>query len=59
LKEPKIWRSYSQKLKEEAVKDYFSGQFWQREVTRKYEISDKKVPKSIESTLNYRPSFPE
>jgi transposase len=38
LKESSSWRKYSKELKIQAVKDYLSGDFSLREVTRKYEI---------------------
>lgn len=38
LKERSTWSEYSKELKLEAVKDYLSGQYSLREVTRKYEI---------------------
>ena len=41
LKQSKTWKKYSQALKENAIKDYLSGEFSQIEVTQKYEISSK------------------
>ncbi|MGN7943290.1 helix-turn-helix domain-containing protein [Virgibacillus sp. 6R] len=38
LKEITTWRKYSKELKLGAVKDYLSGEYSIREVTRKYEI---------------------
>jgi transposase-like protein len=38
LKESSTWRRFSKELKQDAVKDYLSGDFSIREVTRKYEI---------------------
>ena len=38
LKESSTWREYSKELKLGAVKDYLSGEYSLREVTRKYEI---------------------
>ena len=38
LKEASTWRRYSKDLKLKAVKDYLSGEFSIREVTRKFEI---------------------
>lgn len=38
LKERSTWNEYSKELKLEAVKDYLSGNYSVREVTRKYEI---------------------
>jgi len=38
LKEASTWKRYSKELKLEAVKDYLSGEYSIREVTRKYEI---------------------
>ncbi|WP_453990298.1 IS3 family transposase [Bacillus nitroreducens] len=38
LKESSSWRKYSKELKLKAVKDYLSGDYSLREVTRKYEI---------------------
>lgn len=43
LKESKAWKRYSKELKENAVKDYLSGNFSQREVMRKYDLSNKRV----------------
>ncbi|HEY8803748.1 MAG TPA: helix-turn-helix domain-containing protein [Clostridium sp.] len=40
LKESKTWKRYSKELKEAAVKDYISGRFSQKEVAKKYEISN-------------------
>ena len=41
LKQSKRWKKYPQSLKENAIKDYLSGEFSQIEVTQKYEISSK------------------
>ncbi|WHX99501.1 IS3 family transposase [Neobacillus sp. DY30] len=38
LKESSTWRRFSKELKQDAVKDYLSGEYSIREVTRKYEI---------------------
>lgn len=38
LKKPSTWKRYSKEIKLEAVKDYLSGEYSLREVTRKYEI---------------------
>jgi transposase len=38
LKETSTWKRYSKELKLEAVRDYLSGEYSIREVTRKYEI---------------------
>ena len=43
LKESKTWKRYSKELKELAVKDYISGEFSQREVVKKYELTNKSV----------------
>lgn len=43
LKEMRTWKRYSKELKEQAVKDYLSGKYSQREVAKKYEISNKNV----------------
>lgn len=39
LKKNSTWKNYSKELKLAAVKDYLSGQYSLREITRKYEIS--------------------
>ncbi len=41
LKESKTCKKYSKEIKENAVKDYLSGEFSQLEITRKYELSTK------------------
>lgn len=46
LKESKKCKSYSKELKEQAVKDYLSGEYSQDTVVRKYEISSTSVLKS-------------
>jgi len=43
LKESKMWKRYSKELKNAAVKDYVSGRFSQKEVAKKYGISNKSV----------------
>lgn len=43
LEDSKIWKSYSKELKEEAVKDYLSGEYSQAQVIRKYKISSRSV----------------
>lgn len=43
LREMRTWKRYSKELKEQAVKDYLSGKYSQREVAKKYEISNKNV----------------
>ncbi|MEG1313084.1 MAG: helix-turn-helix domain-containing protein [Bacilli bacterium] len=43
LKESKIYKKYSNELKEDAVKDYISGNYSQGEVVKKYELTDKSV----------------
>src|SRR5699024_2768821 len=43
LKEPRKKKKYSKDLKLSAIKDYESGKYSLRDVTRKYEISDTKV----------------
>ncbi|MFS1518426.1 IS3 family transposase [Bacillus sp. SCS-151] len=43
LIDSKTWKNYSKELKEAAVKDYLSGEYSQREVVRKYEISSCSV----------------
>ncbi|HEY8805151.1 MAG TPA: transposase [Clostridium sp.] len=43
LKESKTWKGYSKELKEAAVKDYISGRFSQKEVAKKYGISNKSL----------------
>ena len=43
LKESSTWNKYSKELKLQAVKDYLSGEFSLRDVTRKYEISSDSV----------------
>lgn len=40
LKESSTWKGYSKDLKLAAVKEYLSGMYSIREVTRMYEISD-------------------
>lgn len=40
LKRASSWKKYSKELKLSAIKDYLSGEYSLREVTRKYEISD-------------------
>jgi transposase-like protein len=45
LRESNTWKIYSKELKELAVKDYISGQFSQREIAKKYEISHTSVLK--------------
>ncbi len=45
LKEYKTWKRYSADLKRHAVEDYLSGQYSQREITEKYELTDKSVLK--------------
>lgn len=47
LKESSSWRKYSKELKIQAVKDYLSGDFSLREVTRKYEIPSTSDRKSV------------
>jgi len=43
LKESSSWKGYSKELKLSAIKDYLSGEYSLREITRKYEISDKSL----------------
>lgn len=43
LKESSTWKKYSKELKLSAVKDYLSGDYSIREITRMYEISDASV----------------
>lgn len=43
LKESKTWKRYSKELKENAVKDFLSGEFSKEEITKKYEISSTSV----------------
>ena len=43
LKESSTWNKYSKELKLQAAKDYLSGEFSLRDVTRKYEISSDSV----------------
>lgn len=43
LREMITWKRYSKELKEQAIKDYLSGKYSQREVAKKYEISNKSV----------------
>lgn len=43
LRKSRTWKRYSKELKELAVKDYVSGQFSQREIMKKYELSTKSV----------------
>lgn len=45
LKECATWKPYSKELKLAAVKDYLSGNYSLREVTRMYEVSDLSVLK--------------
>ena len=46
LRESRTCKRYSKELKDMAVKDYLSGEYSQREIAKKYEISDKSVLKS-------------
>ena len=43
LKDSSTWRRYSKELKLAAVKDYLSGEYSTREITRKYEISSTSI----------------
>ncbi len=43
LKESSTWKGYSKELKLAAIKDYLSGEYSLREITRKYEISDNSI----------------
>lgn len=43
LRESKTWKKYSKELKDQAVSDFLSGEYSLKEVTRKYEISNKEV----------------
>lgn len=43
LKESHEWKPYSKELKDQAVRDYLSGEYSLKEVIRKYEISRKEV----------------
>ncbi|SET83852.1 Transposase and inactivated derivatives [Natronincola peptidivorans] len=43
LVESSTWRNYSRQLKEDAIRDYLSGELQLKEVVRKYEISDHSV----------------
>lgn len=55
LKESSSWRKYSKELKIQAVKDYLSGDFSLREVTRKYEIpSTSTLPQWIKKYNGHR-----
>jgi transposase-like protein len=52
LKESTTWRRYSSELKDQAVKDYLSGKYSQREIVRKYELADKTVLKRWMTNYN-------
>ena len=52
LKESRTWKRYSKELKDLAVKDYISGEFSQREITKKYELTDKSVLKGWINNYN-------
>ncbi len=55
LKEASTWRRYSKELKLEAVKDYLSGEYSIREVTKKYEIpSTSSLRQWIKKYNSYR-----
>ncbi|WP_088088267.1 IS3 family transposase [Bacillus sp. OV166] len=43
LKESSTWKRYSKELKLSAIRDYLSGKYSLREITRRYEISDLSV----------------
>ncbi|KYG26559.1 transposase [Alkalihalobacillus trypoxylicola] len=43
LKKSSTWKKYSKELKLLAIKDYLSGHYSIREITRRYEISDASV----------------
>ncbi|WP_391557981.1 IS3 family transposase [Robertmurraya sp.] len=43
LKESSTWKKYSKELKLSAIKDYLSGDYSIREITRMYELSDASV----------------
>src|SRR5699024_1758639 len=43
LMDSTTWKIYSKELKETAVQDYLSGEYSQRAIIKKYEISDTKV----------------
>lgn len=45
LRESRTWKKYSKELKEQAIKDYLSGEYSQREVAKKYKLTDKSVLK--------------
>lgn len=45
LKKSSAWKKYSEELKLAAIRDYQSGEYSLREITRKYELSDKAVLK--------------
>ena len=51
LRESRTWKKYSKELKELAVKDYISGEFSQREVVNKYEITDKSVLQKMDKQV--------
>lgn len=52
LKESEGWKRYSKELKENAVKDYLSEEYSQREIIRKYEISGRTVLKQWVNKYN-------
>ncbi|WP_332691780.1 helix-turn-helix domain-containing protein [Halalkalibacter lacteus] len=45
LKKSSTWKKYSKELKLAAIRGYQSGKYSLREITRKYELSDKSVLK--------------
>lgn len=45
LKKSSTWKKYSKELKLAAIRDYQSGKYSLREITRKYELSDKSLLK--------------
>jgi transposase-like protein len=52
LRKSGTWKKYSKDLKQLAVKDYLSGQFSQREIVKKYEISTREVLKGWVNKYN-------
>src|SRR5699024_6568224 len=55
LMDSKTRKSYSKELKEAAVRDYLSGEYSQRAIIKKYEISDTKVHRGwIKKYNSYR-----
>jgi transposase len=52
LKESSTWKKYSKELKLSAIRDYLSGKYSLREVTRKYGISDQSVLRKWSNKYN-------